>query len=150
MLGTYKWHDWGHTWIGAALWNVFQMNKTTKKLVTWQELLSCKILYFTPSSEHQLNKFTWFTNWFYFHRLLQTQETSQKYQLSPEALKDEKFLIGMTNWTHTTPIPSKLSLFFFFCHLSSAFNALSRFQNFLDWLLKVINQFVITNLHCLE
>ena len=28
----------------------------------WQELFSCKILYFTLSSDHQLNKFTWFTN----------------------------------------------------------------------------------------
>ena len=51
--------------------------------MTRQELFSCNILYFTPSSEHRLNKFTWFTNWFYFHRLLQIQETSQKYQLSP-------------------------------------------------------------------
>ena len=34
-----------------------------------RELFSCKILYFTLSSEYRLNKFTWFTNWFSFHRL---------------------------------------------------------------------------------
>ena len=37
---------------------------------TWA--FGCKILYFTLSNRHELNKFTWFTNWFWLHRLLQT------------------------------------------------------------------------------
>ena len=59
----------------------------------------CKILYFNLSSEHQLNKFTWFKNWFSFHRLLQTEETSQKYKLFP-----------LTCWDVNSPfVFSKLS-----------------------------------------
>ena len=88
-------------------------------VVTRQELFCCKILYFTPSSEHQQNKFTWFTNWFSFHRLLQTQETSRKYQLSPrivstpgsihsnwESLFVEKY--GVIERSNETKMPTNL------------------------------------------
>ena len=39
-------------------------------LVVVTRALKLQDTFFTLSSEHQLNKFTWFTNWFSFHRLL--------------------------------------------------------------------------------
>ena len=43
----------------------------------------------------QHSRFTWFTNWFSFYRLLCRQETSQIYQLSPE-IKDTGWLLQVT------------------------------------------------------
>ena len=56
--------------------------------------------------EHELtdfwyNWFTWLTNWFSFHRLLKTQETNLKYQLSPISEKNFDLLkkILIQDWS---------------------------------------------------
>ena len=75
------------------------INEGSCLVVIKHELFSCKILYFTLSSEHQENKFT---NQFSFHRLQQTQETSQKYQLSPEVnIEEELHLLCVTTHVET-------------------------------------------------
>ena len=68
----------------------------------WELLVAMDIFISLMFIEHELtdfwyNWFTWLTNWFSFHRLLKTQETNLKYQLSPISEKNfdllKKFLI---------------------------------------------------------
>ena len=62
---------------------VVMMRTSDKSSLVERYYISLQAVNMNLLSWFWYNRFTWFTNWFSFHRLLCRQETSLKYQLSP-------------------------------------------------------------------